>query len=150
MLCFGFVESGKFKHCTKTLQHKMSSGYVYPANSLYICVYVWSRCWYLVPLAFVIHIRRGLVLLPFQTFHTFQNSLPFLPYLPFPKLLAKLAKPAKTRVNQTSKTDFWQKRQKRQCTSFGRPMGVHHNGNGRGSGSFSLPIKRRTTQHRQH
>ena len=65
MLCFGFVESGKFKHCTKTLQHKMSSGYVYPANSLYIriCVYVWSHCWYLVPLAFVIHIRRGLVLL---------------------------------------------------------------------------------------
>ena len=62
MLCFGYLESGKFEFSSKTLQHKMSSGYVYPANSLYICicVYVWSRCWYLVPLAFLIHIRRGL------------------------------------------------------------------------------------------
>ena len=40
-------------------------GMCIPVNSLYvrICVYVWSHCWYLVPLALVIHIRRGLVLL---------------------------------------------------------------------------------------
>ena len=60
MLCFGISKSGKFHYYTKTMQHEMSTGCVFPPTPY---IYYRESCWHRAIGGAIIHIRRGLVLL---------------------------------------------------------------------------------------